>query len=927
MTPRATYRLQLHKDFGFDKAAEIVPYLARLGISHLYASPWLKARPGSLHGYDIVDHHALNPELGDQDAFDRMVGALQAHGLRQILDFVPNHMGVGGADNPLWLDVLEWGPDSAYAAWFDIDWQRNGEHLRDKLLVPFLGDQYGVELHSGKLTLKFDEQDGAFAVWAYNTHKLPICPLHYHRILGHAHPDLERLGDEFSNLPEWRPQVARHAWALKSQLVRFAKENSGVREALSVALRQINGTPGVEVSWKDLHELIQDQYWRAAHFRVAADDINYRRFFNINDLAGLRMELPDVFEHAHTLVFRLLENGALGGLRIDHVDGLLNPREYLQRLRSARPWEERTGPFYLVVEKILARHEGLRDNWPVDGTTGYEFTNLVLGLLVDPAGEEEFTRIYADFTGQHANFAEMVRECKLRIMRNELASELNVLGRDAARVANQNPETADFTQNILRRAIREVVACFPVYRTYVDYKGAPTEDDRRDLDWAMKQARAHEADVDPSVFDFVYKLLSGDLVAMSGSGFSRQAVLRLAMKLQQYNGPVMAKGLEDTAFYRYNRFVALNEVGGYPDQFGVHVSAFHKANALRAKRWPNSMLTTSTHDTKRGEDTRARLAVLSEMPDEWARQVQTWSRILRARRSDIEATAPPDRNDEYLLYQLLVGTWPPELKGNNGGLDASALKRYKERLKGTMTKSMREAKVHTTWTAPNNNYEDAVLAFVEDALDTERSRAFLAGFLPFQERIARLGVHNSLVQTTLKLTAPGVPDIYQGAELWDLSMVDPDNRRPVDYQERIRLLEKLDNNSVAPDIAALLDNWCDGAIKLFVTLTILALRRDNPQLFERGEYEPLTVTGPKADHICAFVRRLDDSEALVAAARFPARIQSDPCWQGTTIVITANSGRRKWRNIFTGIETAITDDSIPAGGLFSQLPIAVLMAE
>lgn len=927
MIPRATYRLQFHKDFGFDKAAELVPYLARLGVSHLYASPWLKARPGSQHGYDIVDHHSLNPELGDQEAFGRMVAALESNGLKQILDFVPNHMGVGGADNPLWLDVLEWGPDSPYAGWFDIDWQRNGGHAHDKLLVPFLGDQYGLELHRGKLTLKFDEQEGTFAVWAYNTHKLPICPLHYHRILGHAHPDLERLGDEFSSLPEWRPQLARRAWGLKSQLSRVAKENSGVRDAIAVALRRFNGTPGVEVTWQDLHGLIRDQFWRAAHFRVAADDINYRRFFNINDLAGLRMESLDVFDHAHLLVVRLLENGTLDGLRIDHVDGLLNPREYLQRLRAARSWDDRAGPFYLVVEKILARHEGLRESWPVEGTTGYEFTNLVLGLLIDPAGEEGFTRIYAEFTGEENDFAEIVRDCKLRIMRNEMASELNVLGRDAARVANQNPETADFTQNILRRAIREVVAWFPVYRIYVDTEEAPTEEDRRDLDWAMTQARGNETDIDPSVFDFVYKLLSGDLVARSGSGFSRHAALRLAMKVQQYSGPVMAKGLEDTAFYRYNRFVALNEVGGYPDQFGLHVSAFHKANAARARRWPNSMLTTSTHDTKRGEDTRARLAVLSEMPEEWGRQVQAWSRLLRARRGDIEATAPPDRNDEYLFYQLLVGTWPPELKGNNG-LEAAALKQYKERLKGAMTKSMREAKVHTTWTAPNGSYEDAVLAFVEDALDVERSRSFLGAFRLFEERIAKLGVHNSLVQTTLKLTVPGVPDIYQGSELWDLSMVDPDNRRPVDYGARIRLLDKILNDPMTPaTIAGMMENWQDGAIKLFVTSAILAFRSDNPELFERGEYEALTATGPKAETICAFARRFGDSEVVIATARFPARLQADPCWKETRIVIPSAPAGSKWRNILTGIEFRAIDGAMLAGQVFAHLPVAVLAPE
>jgi (1->4)-alpha-D-glucan 1-alpha-D-glucosylmutase len=924
--PRATYRVQLHKDFGFDRAAELAPYLARLGLSHLYTSPWLKARPGSQHGYDIVDHHALNPELGDEEAFHRMAATLDSHGLRQILDFVPNHMGVGGADNPLWLDVLEWGPDSFYAGWFDIDWQRNMEYLHDKLLAPFLGDQYGVELYSGKLVLRFDQRDGSFAVWAYDTHKLPICPLHYDRILGSAHPDLERLGDEFANLLEWRPQVVRRAREIKNQLAELARNSFDVRDAIAFALKQLNGTPGVEVSWNKLHDLIEDQRWRVAYFRVAADDINYRRFFNINDLAGLRMELPEVFEHAHALVFRLLENGIIDGLRIDHVDGLLDPQEYLQRIRKARNWEERLGSFYLVVEKILARHEGLRENWPVDGTTGYEFANLVLGLLIDPAGEKGFTQTYASFTGARTDFIEMVRDSKHSIMRNEMVSELNVLGRDAARIAQQNPRTADFTQNILRRAIREVVACFPVYRTYVDSNGTPTEEDRRDLDWAMKQARAHDVEIDPSVFDFVHRLLSGDLVTDGHSGFSRHAVLHFAMKVQQYSGPVMAKGLEDTAFYRYNRFVALNEVGGSPEQFGVHLSAFHKANTGRAKRWPNCMLATSTHDAKRGEDTRARLAALSELPDEWARAVQGWSRVLRARRAEIEATAPPDRNDEYLFYQLLVGTWPAELTGA-GSLDADVLKQYKERLKLTMTKSMREAKLNSTWAAPNTGYEDAVLAFVEDALDTDRSRAFLNSFRPFQERIARLGIRNSLVQTTLKLTAPGVPDIYQGAEFWDLSMVDPDNRRPVDYARRIQLLEQVTCPDVTPEkIAAWLKNWQDSAIKLHFISAILQFRRENAELFERGGYEPLIANGPKADQICAFARRLGKSQVVVATARFPARFEADPSWPGTSLAMPSPSAGEKWREILTQREIEIHGGVLPADQAFAYLPAALLVA-
>ena len=918
MTVRATYRLQFNKDFGFDAAARIAPYLARLGISHVYASPWLKARPGSSHGYDIVDHHALNPELGDEAAFAGMLAAFQANGLRALLDFVPNHMGVGGADNPLWLDVLEWGPESKFAGWFDIDWRPDRRYLEDKLLVPFLADQYGVELYAGKLKLRFDEREGSFAVWAYDTHKLPISPLDYGRILGDAHPELERLGDAFANLPEWRPQAGRRAGELKAGLALSASERPDVAEAISQAVARFNGIPGDEESWQALNSLIAKQYWRAANFRVASDDINYRRFFNINDLAGLRMELPDVFEHAHALVLRLLRDRVVDGLRIDHVDGLLDPKDYLNRLRANAPEDPSGAPFYLVVEKILARHENLREDWPVDGTTGYDFANLALGLLIDPAGEAPLTSAYMEFTGEVTGFTETVRASKLRIMRNEMAGELNVLAREAARVARQNPKTEDFTRNVLRRAIRAAVASFPVYRLYIDPANGPTEEDRRYLNWAIGQARARENEVDPSVFDFLYELLSGDLVRQGRSGFSRHAVLRFAMRLQQYSGPVMAKGLEDTAFYRYNRFIALNEVGGDPDQFGVSLASFHKANAQRAARWPKSMLASSTHDSKRGEDVRARLAVLSEIPEEWSRQARSWSRILRARRGDIEAKAPPDRNDEYMIYQLLLGAWPVELTGK-AELDPEALRAFSERLKQALTKSIREAKVHSTWASPNAEYESAVLSFVDGALDPEESRAFLTAFLPFQARIARLGVENSLVQTALKLTVPGVPDFYQGSELWNLSLVDPDNRRPVNYRKRAELLASLGPASMGE----LLTHWQDGAAKLFLISKLLALRATMPALFESGQYEPLLADGPKAQFVCAFARRSGDCAVVALAARFPARREAEPDWAGATIPAPADFAA-PLKNVLTGTVLNPEGGAIDVASALEGLPVAVL---
>jgi (1->4)-alpha-D-glucan 1-alpha-D-glucosylmutase len=918
--PRATYRLQFHKGFRFRDAAALAPYLADLGISHVYASPFLKARPSSTHGYDIVDHGQLNPELGDVDDFHAMVDAFRQYGLSQVLDFVPNHMGVGGSDNLWWLDTLEWGEDSEYAGWFDIDWDPDQRYLSGKLLVPFLGDQYGAVLESGQLRLRFDPTGGDFAIWAYDVHKLPVCPLHYALILGDAHPELEQLGDAFSGLPNWRPRVPQRARDLKAELSRLVRERDDAREAVEAVVARVNGEPDDLQSWRELDALIKLQHWRAAHFRVAADDINYRRFFNINDLAGLRMELPELFEHAHRLVFQLLRDGVLGGLRIDHVDGLLDPKGYLLRLRERAP-----RPFYLWVEKILAQHESLPAEWQVSGTTGYEFTNLVLGLLVNPAGEEAFTRCYIDFTGGTDSFATIVRDCKIRIMRNEMASELNVLARDGARIARQNPYTADFTRNIIQRALQEVVACFPVYRTYIDGNAAPSEADRRNIDYAIAQARRNETDVDPSVFDYLHKLLTADLVAAPRSGFSRHAVVRFAMRVQQYSGPVMAKGLEDTAFYRYNRFVALNEVGGSPDQFGVSLASFHRTNDQRAAQFPHTMLGTSTHDTKRGEDARARLAVLSEMPEEWQRQVTTWSRILRGPRGHPDGTTAPDRNDEYLFYQLLVGTWPAELTGTEA-LDPDALRQYVERMEGAMRKSMREAKVHSTWAAPDEAYEAGTLEFVRDTLDTTRSDEFMAAFLPFQERVARLGLSNTLVQTTLKMTLPGLPDIYQGAEVWDLSLMDPDNRRPVDYDLRQRALAKVTRaleRDRAGALAAMRRSWQDGQLKLAVTATLLAHRRAHPRLFAEGSYQGLKADGLPAEHVCAYSREAGEDAVVVIAARFPAMLEADPDRRNIVLPMPASlAGIQDWRDLLSG---RVFERRIAVESVLSVLPVAVLV--
>ncbi|MBH0237524.1 malto-oligosyltrehalose synthase [Methylobrevis albus] len=913
--PRATYRLQFNADFGFRDAAALAPYLATLGVSHVYASPYLMARPGSTHGYDIVDHNRLNPEIGSEADFDAMVAAFRAAGLGQILDFVPNHMGVGGADNPLWLDVLEWGASSTYSGWFDIDWSPDAVGLSGKVLIPVLGDQYGLVLQAGDLTLAFDEANGSFAVWAYGTHKLPVDPRHYDRILSDRHPVLERLGDAFGHIEAAHPHQRRHAGELKGRLADAARADPAVAAAIAAEVARFAGKPNDLASWGTLDELIRLQHWRVAHFRVAADDINYRRFFNVNELAGVRMELPELFDHAHALVFDLVERGIVDGIRIDHIDGLLDPKTYCHRLRSAAP-----KPFYLLVEKILAQHERLRGDWDTDGTTGYEFTNLATGLLIDPAGSGDLDALYAKFTRIETPFAEIVRTCKLKIMDNEMASELNVLAREAARIAASNPCSADFTRNLLQRALKEVVAAFPVYRTYVDQDvedGRTDAADRRDLDWAFAHARRADASIDPSAFDFLYRLLSGDLVANPCSGYSHFDVVRFAMRVQQYSGPVMAKGLEDTAFYRYNRLLAANEVGGHPEHLGVSAAAFHEINARRARETPHALLSTSTHDTKRGEDTRARLAVLAELSAEWTALVPTWSRILRVREAGSGRAGPPDRNDEYVLYQLLLGAWPPGLAPS----DAEGMAVFRDRIVGAMVKSMREAKLHTTWAAPDAEYEDAVIAFITAALDPVRSSAFLEAFLPFKDRVATLGAQNSLVQTALKLTVPGVPDVYRGAELWEFSLVDPDNRRPVDFALRQRMIGELPEHIDA----AMLEDWESGRAKLLLTRVLLAHRAAEPALYRDGTYEPLAVTAgdgaDAAEPVIAYARRLNGSQLVVAVRRFPSRELA----AGTALTLAPGDAPRL-RCLLSGRTVAAdADGRIDLGPLLAELPVAALV--
>jgi (1->4)-alpha-D-glucan 1-alpha-D-glucosylmutase len=943
--PRATYRLQFHEEFGFDDARRIVPYLAALGISHVYASPLTMARPGSTHGYDVIDFNRLNPELGDEAAFDALIAELRAHDMGLLLDFVPNHMGVG-SDNPWWLDVLEWGPLSPYATFFDIDWEASARGTRGKLTLPVLGDQYGKVLEAGDLKLQFDAAAGTFHV-AYYDQRFPVGVRRYPQLLRSTANLLDRggialfeLADGFAALvaeeagPEQGAVRRQEAFALKEALAEAASDAS-MREALDAAVAAHNGTPGLPETFEPLHALLEDQAYRLAYWRVASSEINYRRFFDINELAGLRMERGEVFEATHRLLLRLIADGKVQGVRLDHIDGMYDPRGYCQRLLSRvadvlaesrggeRPEiDARSGrPIYFVVEKILARHESLREDLPVAGTTGYEFISLLNGLFLDPAAERSLTATYHRFVEREPEFDQVVLAAKQQILRYSLNSELHVLGHEFYRLAQQSWLTRDFTLTGLREALADITTRFPVYRTYITEDGIRPED-RRDLDWAVSRARRETALVDHTVFDFLHAALSTDLVGTRG--YERGDVIATAMHFQQLTGPVMAKSLEDTAFYRYNRLVSLNEVGGEPNHFAIRPSAFHHLMQQQQRRHPASMLATATHDHKRGEDVRARLNALSELPLEWRRQVGRWERLNRLKRREADGQRIPGRNDEYLLYQTLVGAWPLEIDTpENPGVAE-----FTERIVAYMIKASREAKVRTSWTAPDQEYEAGLERFVRRILDPQEGRAFLADLLAFQPRIALVGAVNGLAQTLLKLTVPGVPDTYQGCELWDLGLVDPDNRRPVDFAQRRTFLDQ------PADAGALLADWRDGRIKQHVVARTLALRRLHPQVFETGSYEPLEAAGPLADRVVAFGRRTEREAVIVVVPRLVAGLLEDqelPCpslaaWGDTRLELPSALAGRDLVDHVSDRPVPTSSGALKVADILAELPVALLIA-
>ena len=944
VVPRATVRLQFHAGFRFDDATELVPYFAALGISHVYASPFLAARPGSAHGYDIVDHTRFNPELGDEASFDRLVAALHHHGMGLILDFVPNHMGIGGADNAWWLDVLEWGAMSPFAAFFDIDWAPAEPSLKGKVLLPFLGDHYGEVLERGELGLRFDQATGSFDVW-YFEHRFPIAVRHYPLILRQAAEAgageaLDEAIRAFVALGKGRRSVRaqamlRHqAVTAKQHLAAVAAGDPVVAESIEAAVAALNGTAGDTKSFRALHRLLERQAYRLASWRVAAHEINYRRFFDINDLAGLRMERADLFELAHQLVFRLIAEGKLQGLRLDHIDGLYDPATYCRQLQDraaylllqaeahdgAAPAEDarpRSNPIYLVVEKILARHERLPESWPVDGTTGYDFMNLVNGLFVDPSSEGALIDAYDRFVGVPADYEATVIAAKRQLVRTNMASELNVLASQLHDIARQNWSTRDFAANAIREALLEIVARFPVYRTYITAADV-SEEDLRHLEWAVALARKDAGFSDTGVHDFILSVLGTEAARDRGRRFRRRDVLAAAMKFQQLTGPVMAKAVEDTAFYRYFRLVSLNEVGGEPNRFGASVSAFHHLNQERARRHPDTMLATASHDHKRGEDTRARIDVLSEMPETWERTVQLWSRANRSRLREVDGGPAPDANDEYLYYQTLVGTWP---------LDGDAGTDYADRIVQYMLKAVREGKRRSSWSFPNADYEAAVEAFVRTTLDPEAGAWFLSDLAAFDARLAMAGASNGLAQTLLKLTVPGVPDIYQGTEYWDLSLVDPDNRRPVDFDARRRSLTDL---AGLPD---LLTAWRDGRIKQRVVAQTLEFRRQFPVLFAEGSYMPLATDGAEAQRVVAFAREWQGDWMIAVVPRlvFPfldgvaqPLVPGDK-WGDTTVMGPDLPSTHPFEDVFSGRSYSWTAGSaLPVADLLGDFPVALL---
>ena len=988
--PGATYRLQVHHGFRFDDVNAIVDYLADLGITDVYLSPHLAARPGSTHGYDVFDHGKINPEIGDEATLDSLIRRLAGRGLGRLLDIVPNHMGVGGP-NRFWLEVLELGPTAPAARFFDIDWHPVKEELEGRVLLPILGDQYGKVLESGDLVLERD--GGAFFVRYFDT-RLPLAPKSYAMVLERRSEELlarfdpedpyvleyrsiwdaaSRLPERADNEPEAIEGRLRERDVIKRRLARLCSESPALRDFLDENVASFRGTKDDPHSFDALDRLLEAQVYRLAFWRVAAEEINYRRFFDINDLAGLRTEDPIVFDAAHALILRWVEQGGVVGLRIDHPDGLADPAGYFRRLQEvlflqaarlrlaadgagaeweavadevrrrfreameADPASTASRRFPVVAEKILSRGEDLPDDWPIDGTVGYEYLNAINGVFVDPAAAESIESTYAEFTGDGEPIAEVLNEAKIQIHKRSLASEVNVLARQLNRVSERDRRSRDFTLNELRDVIRETIAGFPVYRTYI-LPGRPVSDrDRGYIEQAIQRALRRKPHLDPSLFDFLREALLLEVPA-GASPENRHLREQFVRRFQQTTGPVQAKGLEDTTFYRQVPLVSLNEVGADPSRFGNSPAFFHAQNAQRLARWPGSLGTTATHDTKRGEDTRIRIDVLSELADDWRVHLARWSRANVRKKVDVRGSPCPDAREEYLFYQVLLGCWP------FGGPDDGPPPGLVGRLQQYMAKAAREAKVNTTWTDRDSSYVDGLSKFVADVLSGPECGPFLNDFLPFLRRIARVGVVHSLAQVALKIASPGVPDIYQGCEFWDLSLVDPDNRRPVDYEARVRSLrsirERLASGTPRAELARqLFASPGDDDLKMYVVQTALGHRRDAPELYSQGTYRPPGGRG-RAQEPRDRLRPAPRGEDRRRRRR-PARGRPDgrrradrplgQVWGDTAIVSPEPNIPRRWRDLLTDrvIELRETEagTTLSMAEAFAVLPVAVLVEE
>jgi (1->4)-alpha-D-glucan 1-alpha-D-glucosylmutase len=922
--PVATYRVQLSATFRFSDAAALVPYLKLLGISHLYASPFFKSRAGSTHGYDVVDHNTVDPELGGEEGLERLCHALAEADMGLILDFVPNHMGIHHADNPWWLDVLEWGPKSPFAASFDIDWKSLPGHPRGGVLVPILGSSYGEVLNRGEIALRYDEHAGSFSAWYYE-HQLPIGPNRYGEILqkvvATAGASAEPAG---RNLLELAARYHGPSNPSREEAAPFKAAIAAVQgghEVIGRGLRAYDPRSDEPGSLPALHYLLERQHYRLANWRLAVNEINYRRFFDINDLAGLRVEDASTFQAIHDLVRRLIARGWLHGLRLDHIDGLRDPHQYFRRLQqlvnSEKPHPD--APFYVVIEKILAEGERLPRFAGVSGATGYEWLNCISRVLLDEKGLQGLDAIWHETSGDPRAFDEIVIDAKRRVVANILASEFTVLARLLARIAAGHYTTRDFGGERLRAALELFVLHFPVYRTYITPSG-PSRGDRAIINDAIAKARADWFGSDVGIFDFLHDALTLDLVSPGRTGHSIARDRQFAFKVQQFTGPMMAKSLEDTAFYRYHCLLALNEVGGNPALGALSVPEFHKRMIGRVDRASRGfagqgLTATATHDTKRGEDARTRLLALSELAPEWMEKIREW-RMANSHLADLSAAQRvPAASHEYMIYQSMLGAWP--LESPDPG--------FVERTQAYAVKAAREGKEHSSWLAPDECYEAGLKTFISGILDPSRSESFLQSFDAFARRTALLGALNSLTQLALKAAMPGVPDFYQGTEFWDLSFVDPDNRRAVDFSLRSAALASIDASAGWSDLA---QNWPDGRIKLALTRAMLALRNQSPDLFTRGSYRQLEVSGPHSNEIIAFARIHGRDAVLVVTGRLFNR---------------ATRGGRHWPTAtawnasvsvdgFTEISDAIGANvhlhgpALGVSTLFGVIPIAVLRA-